>query len=68
MKKTRKLPGLVTFAYLEDSAFTAVKGVASHAVVLRGARFSIPPHKGRDEKRAPLKTTAWEAIKGEAKF
>lgn len=25
MSKTRKLPGLVTFAYLEDSAFTAVK-------------------------------------------
>jgi len=25
MKKTRKLPGLVTFAYLEDSALTAVK-------------------------------------------
>ena len=25
MKKTRKLPGFVTFAYLEDNAFTAVK-------------------------------------------
>ena len=32
--------------------------VASHAGVFRGARFSSLP---RDEKRAPLKTPAWEA-------
>ena len=33
--------------------------VASHAGVFRGARFSS--FVGRDEKRAPLKTPAWEA-------
>ena len=33
--------------------------LASHASVLRGARFSSLV--GRDEKRAPLKTPAWEA-------
>ena len=31
--------------------------IASHASVFRGARFFV----GRDEKRAPLKTPAWEA-------
>ena len=35
-----------------------VQVVASHAGVFRGARFFV----GRDEKRAPLKTSAWEAI------
>ena len=37
--------------------------LASHAGVFRGARFSSLPTKdeGRDEKRAPLKTPAWEA-------
>ena len=34
--------------------------VASHAGVFRRARFSSPPTE-RDEKRAPLKTPAWEA-------
>ena len=34
--------------------------LASHAGVFRGARFSTLP-VGRDEKRAPLKTPAWEA-------
>ena len=32
--------------------------LASHAGVFRGARLSS---LGRDEKRAPLKTPAWEA-------
>ena len=45
--------------------FTRVyKIVASHAGVFRGARFSSLP---RDEKRAPLKTPAWEANKIEAR-
>ena len=36
--------------------------VASHAGAFRGARFSsLSPFVGRDEKRAPLKTPAWEA-------
>ena len=40
--------------------------VASHAGFFRGARFSSLPTKeqafvGRDEERAPLKTSAWEA-------
>ena len=34
--------------------------LASHAGVFRGARFSSL-HVGRDEKRAPRKTPAWEA-------
>ena len=34
--------------------------LASHAGVFRGARISSLP-VGRDEKRAPLKTPAWEA-------
>ena len=33
--------------------------VASHAGIFRGARFSS--FVGRNEKRAPLKTPAWEA-------
>ena len=33
--------------------------LASHAGVFRGARFSSL--RGRDEKRTPLKTPAWEA-------
>ena len=39
--------------------FTTIRPkVASHAGIFRGARFSF---LGRDEKRAPLKTPAWEA-------
>ena len=34
--------------------------IASHAGVFRGARFSSLPTN--DEKRAPLKTPAWEAM------
>ena len=34
--------------------------VASHAGVFRGARISSLP---REEKRAPLKTPAWEATR-----
>ena len=44
-----KIEGLV------DSA------IASHAGVFRGARLSSLPFVGRDEKRTPLKTPAWEA-------
>ena len=37
--------------------------LASHAGVFRGARFSVLPKTfvARDDKRAPLKTPAWEA-------
>ena len=39
--------------------FTTIRPkVASHAGIFRGARFSF---WGTDEKRAPLKTPAWEA-------
>ena len=40
----------------------AIVLLASHAGVFRGVRFSSLPTKGRDERRAPLKTPAWEAI------
>ena len=37
--------------------------LASHAGVFREARFpSLPTRMGREEKRAPLKKPAWEAI------
>ena len=35
--------------------------VASHAGLFRAARFLSLPNRERDEKRAPLKTAAWEA-------
>jgi len=41
----------------DNDTVTLLMEVASHAGVFRGARFV-----GRDEKRAPLKTPAWEAI------
>ena len=41
-----------------DSVVTAVN-IASHEGFFRGARFSSLT--SRDEKRAPLKTSAWEA-------
>ena len=36
--------------------------LASRAGVFRGARLPPLPTRRRDEKRAPLKTPAWEAI------
>ena len=44
----------------------AAKSVASHGGVFRGARFSYIS-VGGDEKRALLKTPAWEATKSEEK-
>ena len=45
----------------EINPTSSVAKVASHAGVFRGVRFSSSP-VGRDERRAPLKTPAWEAI------
>ena len=45
----------------EINPTSSVAKVASHAGVCRGVRFSSSP-VGRDERRAPLKTPAWEAI------
>ena len=45
----------------EINLTSSVAKVASHAGVFRGVRFSSSP-VGRDERRAPLKTPAWEAI------
>ena len=44
----------------------AAKSVASHGGVFRGARFSYIS-VGGDEKRALLKTPAWEATKSQEK-
>ena len=52
----RIMPSLLGLLKNNDQGLGAL---ASHAGVFSGARFSS---LGRDEKRAPLKTPAWEAI------
>ena len=46
--------------YITEFTFSISFQLASNAGVFTGARFSSVP-LGRDEKRAPLRTPAWEA-------
>ena len=56
---SRSFPlGAPVFPLLENFSYN----LASQAGVFRGAPYFVPPHfLGRDERRAPLKTPAWEA-------
>ena len=45
--------------------FDSSRSLASHAGIYKGSSLFIPspPFVGRDERRAPLKTPAWEATR-----
>ena len=62
---SRSFPlGAPVFPLLENLSYN----LASQAGVFRGAPYFVPPHfLGRGERRAPLKTPAWEVTYNRSK-